>query len=71
MRASCFDDPDLPLSEVMTRWPQTISVFLRHDMRLCVGCPVSPFHTIADACRAYGLDQQAFVSELQGALDRA
>lgn len=32
-----LEDPDLPLADLMTRWPQTIPVFIRHRM-LCVGC---------------------------------
>ncbi|MFO8128177.1 DUF1858 domain-containing protein [Yoonia sp.] len=61
-----LDDPDLPLSEMMTRWPQTVPVFLRHKM-LCVGCLIGPFHTIVDACAAYHLDQDAFMAELMTA----
>lgn len=60
-------DPDLSLSELMTRWPQTIPVFVRHRM-ICVGCLVSPFHTIADACAEYKLDQDAFMAELANAI---
>lgn len=63
MRHFRFDDPDLPLADLMTRWPQTIPVFVRHRM-LCVGCLISPFHTITDACSEYHLDQEAFIAEL-------
>ena len=58
-----LDDPDLPLADLMTEWPQTIPVFLRHKM-LCVGCLVGPFHTVADACTEYGLDEDEFLAEL-------
>ena len=63
MRVPKYDDPDLPLSELMTHWPQTIQVFLRHKM-LCVGCMVGPFHTVMDACAEYHLDYDAFMDEL-------
>ncbi|GAB5438920.1 DUF1858 domain-containing protein [Falsiruegeria mediterranea] len=63
-----LDDPELMLSDVMTIWPQTIEVFLRHGM-LCVGCLVNPFHTVADACTEYDLDEEEFRSELQCAVD--
>ncbi|MGA9410313.1 MAG: DUF1858 domain-containing protein [Roseobacter sp.] len=56
-------DPDLALEDLMAEWPQTISVFLRHRM-LCVGCMVSPFHTVTDACREYHLNEEAFYGEL-------
>jgi hybrid cluster-associated redox disulfide protein len=61
-----IDDPDLPLADLMTEWPQTITVFLRHGM-LCVGCLVSPLHTVPDACAAYHLDEDRFVRELMQA----
>lgn len=63
MRHSNLDDPDLALADLMTKWPQTIPVFVRHKM-LCVGCLVSPFHTIADACAEYHLDEDVFLAEL-------
>jgi hybrid cluster-associated redox disulfide protein len=61
-----IDDPDLPLADLMTEWPQTITVFLRHGM-LCVGCLVSPIHTVSDACAAYHLDEELFLWELMRA----
>ena len=61
-----LDDPDLPLEDLMREWPQTISVFMRHRM-LCVGCLVSPFHTVTDACAEYQLDEEVFLAELMRA----
>lgn len=68
MSRCSLDDPNVPLADLMTEWPQTIPVFVRHRM-LCVGCLVSPFHTIADACAEYSLDEQVFLSELQTAAE--
>ena len=64
MRRPNLDDPDLPLADLMTHWPETLPVFMRHKM-LCVGCMVSPFHTLAEACRAYDLDQSNLLAELK------
>jgi len=61
------DDPDLMLDELMQRWPETIPVFVRHKM-LCVGCLVTPFHTVIDACAEYGLDPDTFRRELSDAI---
>jgi len=61
-----LDDPDLPLADLMTTWPQTVAVFVRHRM-LCAGCLVSPFHTVTDACTEYHLDEDTFLSELRQA----
>lgn len=66
MRNAKPDNPDMPLSELMTRWPATIPVFVRYKM-LCVGCLISPFHTIVDACAEYGLDEDTFAAELMEA----
>lgn len=57
------DNPDMPLADLMTHWPETLPVFMRHKM-LCIGCIISPFHTIVDACREYNLDEKTFVAEL-------
>ena len=67
MDAPQLDDPEMPLADLMTHWPQTIPVFVRHKM-LCVGCLVSPFHTVADACTEYHLNQDAFMAELNTAV---
>ena len=66
MRDANLDDPDVPLADFMRRWPETIPVFVRHKM-LCVGCLISPFHTIVDACAEYGLDADSFIAELADA----
>lgn len=63
MKHATIVDTDMPLADLMTRWPKTIPVFVRHRM-LCVGCLISPFHTVVDACAEYGLDEDAFVAEL-------
>jgi hybrid cluster-associated redox disulfide protein len=65
-----LDDPNLPLADLMTRWPQTITVFLRHKM-LCVGCMVNPFHSVLDACAEYSLNVDAFYEELRAAISIA
>jgi hybrid cluster-associated redox disulfide protein len=54
---------DMPVEEVMRRFPGTIAVFLRHRMH-CVGCAVGPFHNVADASREYGLAADTLLLEL-------
>jgi hybrid cluster-associated redox disulfide protein len=59
---------DLTVDEVMRRWPSTIRVFL--DFRLgCVGCPIAPFHSLADACREHRLDAPSFFDALRAIVD--
>ena len=62
-----LDDPDLMLAQVFETWPAVIPVFLRRRM-LCVGCPITPFHTVIDACEEYGLDEAEFRAELARAV---
>ena len=54
---------DMPLDDLMTQWPQTIQVFIKYNT-LCVGCLVSPFHTIADTCAEYDLSEDFFMNEI-------
>ncbi|WP_417526142.1 DUF1858 domain-containing protein [Marinovum sp.] len=67
MPRKTLDDPDLPLSEMMRLWPETVAVFVRHRM-LCVGCLITPFHTRIEACAEYGLEEEAFLAELRAAV---
>ncbi|MGG5812174.1 DUF1858 domain-containing protein [Falsiroseomonas sp. CW058] len=57
---------DMPVEEVMRRFPSTIGVFLRHRMH-CIGCAVGPFHRVDDAAAEYGLDPVALLAELRAA----
>lgn len=67
MRKLELDESEMTLADLMSQWPETIPIFVRHKM-LCVGCLVSPFHTISDACAEYGLDEDSFLAELYEAV---
>jgi len=56
----------LTMDAMMRRWPATIRVVLDHGM-LCVGCPIAPFHTIADAAREHDTDPVALTEALKKA----
>jgi hybrid cluster-associated redox disulfide protein len=60
-------NPSMTVDEIMRRWPATIRVFMRYRM-LCIGCPIGVFHTVADACEAHGLDEEAFSHDLLDAM---
>lgn len=70
MKRKRLDDPARSLESLMTTWPETIPVFIRHKM-LCVGCMVAPFHTVSEACGEYGLNVDEFDTELAATLTRA
>jgi hybrid cluster-associated redox disulfide protein len=59
---------DLTVEAALTRWPQTAEVFNRHNMA-CVGCPVAPFYTVAEAAAVYRLPLDAFLQELEDAIN--
>jgi hybrid cluster-associated redox disulfide protein len=68
--AKDLENSDLALSDLMTRWPETIGVFLGHRM-LCVGCMIGPFHTVVDACDEYRLDEDVIRRDLAAAIRAA
>lgn len=51
---------DMPVDDVMRRWPSTIRVFLDFRMR-CVGCPIAAFHSIDEACEEHDVDASVFL----------
>lgn len=59
---------DVPIAEVLARWPQTIAVFLKRRMA-CPGCAMAPFMTLAEAGSCYGLPAADLVAEIQCAID--
>ncbi len=67
MQLSARELHDLSLIAIMDRWPQTLSVFIKHQM-LCIGCTIAPFHTITDACREHNLEEDKIVAELIAAI---
>ncbi len=55
---------DFTVAEVLTRWPETIPVFLRHQLA-CIGCVMASFDTLGDVARIYNLPLDRFLEELQ------
>ncbi len=47
--------------------PAAARVLLDHGMH-CVGCPIAPYETLADACAIYQLDVDALIAELDEAI---
>jgi hybrid cluster-associated redox disulfide protein len=58
---------DITLEQMMTEWPETVAVLMRYRM-LCVGCPVSGFHTPVDAVREHEADMERFEKSLIDAI---
>ena len=47
------DIDELPLEEIMRRWPATLEVFMAWKLR-CIGCPIADFHQLSDAAAEHG-----------------
>lgn len=55
---------DLSVAEIMSNWPATIRIFIDHRMH-CVGCPISPFHTLPDAAGEHALDLDPLIAAIE------
>ena len=58
---------DCLVQDVVEYYPQTIAVFTRHGLQ-CVGCYISPFHTIADSAREYAMAPDSLLRDLNQAI---
>jgi hybrid cluster-associated redox disulfide protein len=56
--------PDQLVEEVLHAHPQAARVFIRHRMA-CVGCPMAPFMTVAEAAAAYDLPTERLLMALR------
>jgi len=61
--AQSLPTANFTIAETLSRWPQTIYTFMRHQMA-CPGCAMTRFETLAEAARNYGLDAGQFMEEL-------
>ena len=52
---------------VIKRHPQTVPVFARHGMQ-CIGCYISPYHTIADCAREHAMNVVPLLDDLNQAI---
>ncbi len=67
MMTNWRSDPDMTIDAIMRKWPVTMTVLIRRRM-LCIGCPIAVYHTVSDICRAHGIDEAAFATELDAAI---
>ena len=66
-RLAEFITADCIVQRVIERYPQTIPVFTRHGMQ-CVGCYISPFHTITDCAREHAMALDPLLDDLNQAI---
>src|SRR6218665_1772376 len=58
---------EMPVSEIMRRWPATIGVFIDLGMH-CVGCPIGMFHTLMEAADEHRIGFDRLVAGGLGAI---
>lgn len=63
-------DSAMIVADVLTRWPEAASVFVRRGMA-CVGCAMAPFMSLREAALAYGLSVEDLLAALVSAIDTA
>jgi hybrid cluster-associated redox disulfide protein len=57
---------DSLVHEVIDRYPGSVTVFVQYRLQ-CIGCYISPFHTIADVAREYALGLDPLLTDLNQA----
>ena len=55
----------LTVEEVLQRWPQTFSVFMKNKTK-CPGCFLQHFCTLKDVAETYQISSQELIDEIAG-----
>ncbi len=58
---------DMPIGEVVEKYPQTVPVFLAHGL-MCFGCAIARFENVEQGARAHGIDVDALMKDLNAAV---
>jgi hybrid cluster-associated redox disulfide protein len=61
--------PQTTVAGTLDTYPQTISVFLRHQM-ICVGCAMAEFDTLEDAAKNYAIPMIQLLEELRNQINK-
>ena len=59
----------MTLSEVVSKHPETIEVFLEHGMG-CFGCGIAQFETVKQGAEAHGIDGKKLINALNKAVSK-
>ena len=54
---------EMSISEVISRYPETIPVLMKTGMH-CIGCPMAMQETLEEGLSAHGLDVDKVIEEL-------
>ena len=61
---------DMPIGEVVGRYPSTIPVFLRHGLG-CIGCAVAQFENVRQGARAHGIELETLIEDLNQSVSQS
>ena len=60
---------DMPIGQVVEKYPRTVEVFLRHGL-MCFGCAVAQFENVGQGAMAHGIDVEVLVNDLNAAVSQ-
>ncbi len=60
---------NMPIGEVVEKYPQTIEVFMKHGMH-CIGCAAAHFENIDQGAKAHSIDVKKLVEDLNKAAEK-
>jgi len=60
---------EMPITEIVQKYPETIEVFMKHGLH-CIGCAAARFENLEQGATAHGIDIDVFVKELNEAIDK-
>jgi hybrid cluster-associated redox disulfide protein len=58
---------DMPIGEVVQKYPQTIEVFLKHGL-MCFGCAIARFENVEQGAAAHGINVDTLMNDLNAAV---
>ena len=61
---------EMPIGEVVEKYPQTVEVFLRHGL-MCFGCALARFENVEQGAVAHGINVEVLIKDLTTAVPQA
>jgi hybrid cluster-associated redox disulfide protein len=61
---------DMPIGEVVQKYPQTIEVFLKHGL-MCFGCAIARFENVEQGATAHGINVDTLMNDLNAAVPQS
>lgn len=61
---------EMPIGEVVQKYPQTIEVFLKHGL-MCFGCAIARFENVEQGAIAHGINVTKLMTDLNAAVPQS